>query len=171
MPIEPLVIEPYDPSWPSKFVEEREAINQAMGQLVEGSIEHIGSTAVQGLAAKPVIDIMAGVRTLADSRAAFDPLANLGYLYAPYKPELMHWFCKPSEAHRTHHLHLVEYLSPRWLAVIGFRDYLRSHPDAAKEYESLKRELAQRFRFDREAYTEAKSTFVGRIVSLALTSP
>ncbi|MBF8299473.1 MAG: Glutamate-rich protein [Dehalococcoidia bacterium] len=165
-----IYIAPYDSRWPARFADERMAISEAITTWIEGGIEHVGSTAVPGLAAKPVIDIMAGVRNLVDSRAAFGPLAKLGYLYAPYRTEVMHWFCKPSEEHRTHHLHLVEYLSPRWKAVIGFRDYLRLHPETAREYEALKRALALRFSNDREAYTEAKSSFIDQIVSLTRPS-
>lgn len=163
----PVHIVSYDPTWPANFAAEREAISGLIGRWIEGGIEHVGSTAVPGLAAKPVIDIMAGVRSLAESRPAIAPLATLGYLYFPYQPQVMHWFCKPSDAYRTHHLHLVVYQSPRWKAVIAFRDYLRSHPAVVQEYESLKRELAQQHRNDREAYTEAKTAFVARIVSLA----
>ena len=135
-----------------------------------GPIEHIGSTAIPGLASKPVIDIMAGVRTLEGSRPAIASAVELGYCYAPYQPDLEHWFCKPSPALRTHHLHLVPVGSPQWVGPLAFRDYLRTHPAVAAEYEALKRDLAQQYHFDREAYTEAKRPFIKRVTDLALAN-
>ncbi|MFT4190248.1 MAG: GrpB family protein, partial [Comamonas sp.] len=82
-------------------------VAQCLAAWLIGPPEHIGSTAVPGLAAKPVIDIMAPVRSLAHSEAAIAAAAQIGYVHFPYKPERMHWFCKPSPDFRTHHLHLV----------------------------------------------------------------
>lgn len=164
----PVEIVPYDASWPRLFDEERDRLLAVMRDWLVGPIEHIGSTAIPALAAKPVIDIIAGVGTLGASRPAIAALADLGYCYAPYRPELEHWFCKPSPAFRTHHLHLVPYGSPQWIAPIAFRDYLRSHALVAAEYENLKRNLARKHHHDREAYTEAKAPFVTQITSLAL---
>jgi GrpB-like predicted nucleotidyltransferase (UPF0157 family) len=163
----PVEIVPYDPSWPVRFEEEEKALRQALAAWLVGPIEHIGSTAVPGLAAKPVIDIMAGVATLDASRPAIAALVGLGYCYAPYRADSEHWFCKPSPAFRTHHLHLIPIGSPRWRESLAFRDYLRSHSEIAGEYEDLKRRLAVEHHFDREAYTEAKGTFVARITALA----
>lgn len=167
-PEAPVEIVPYDPSWPRLFEEERKKLLPAIGPWLAGPVEHIGSTAITGLAAKPVIDVLAGVETLEASRPAIAVLANLGYGYAPYKPELEHWFCRPSLAFRTHHLHLIPFGSPQWIAPIAFRDYLRAHPEIAAEYVELKQRLAKQYRFDREAYTEAKGPFVTRITELAL---
>jgi len=139
----------------------------ALGKWLTGTIEHVGS-AVPRLAAKPVIDIMAGVESLSASRPAISALSEFGYCYAPYRPDLMHWFCKPSPALRTHHLHLVPFQNRLWIERLAFRDYLRTHPDVALQYANLKHRLAEQHRFDREAYTEAKSEFVGRVVELAL---
>ena len=143
-------------------------LRRALAVWLAGPIEHVGSTAIPGLSAKPVIDIMAPVQTLEESRPAIQAATRLGYCYSPYKPDLEHWFCKPSQAYRTHHLHLVPLGSPQWLGPIAFRNYLRKHVDVAVEYEALKRRLAQQFQFDREAYTEAKHPFVERITSLAV---
>jgi GrpB-like predicted nucleotidyltransferase (UPF0157 family) len=167
----PVEIVPYDASWPMLFDEERKALLDTIGAWLVGPVEHIGSTAVPGLAAKPVVDIIAGVASLDASRPAIAVLARLGYCYAPYKAEAEHWFCKPSPAFRTHHLHLVPFGSPQWLAPIAFRDYLRSHSQVAAEYEALKQRLAEAYRLDREAYTEAKGLFVTRITGLALQDP
>ncbi|MEA2507558.1 MAG: hypothetical protein QOH48_2176 [Actinomycetota bacterium] len=162
---------PYNPAWPALFEEERRRIEIALGEWVQGEIEHVGSTSVPGLAAKPVIDIMVGVANLEKARAAFDDVASLGYLYAPYKSDFMHWFCKPSETVRTHHLYLMERGHREWQAHIAFRDYLRNHPETAEAYEQLKLDLAQTFRNDREAYTEAKTDFVADVVRIALNAP
>ena len=128
-------------------------------------IHHVGSTAVPGLAAKPIIDILVGVEDLESSRACFDPLAGLGYLYAPYRVEEMHWFCKPDPKHRTHHLHLVPVGSRRYEEELAFRERLRADRTLADEYADLKRSLADRFRDDREAYTDAKAEFIRRALN------
>ncbi len=159
---------PYDPSWPVLFQTEVTVLRRALGTWIIGPIEHIGSTAVSGLAAKPVIDIMVGVHTLDDSRTAREAAAEVGYCYAPYQVELEHWFCKPSAAFRTHHLHLMPVGSPQWIRPLAFRDYLRAHADTASEYGALKLRLAQEHRFDREAYTLAKRPFIDRITETAL---
>jgi GrpB-like predicted nucleotidyltransferase (UPF0157 family) len=161
-------IVPYDETWPVRFASERVALLAAIAPWLTGSVEHIGSTAVPGLAAKPVIDILAGVASLEASRPALAVLAGLGYCYYPYRPESEHWFCKPSPAFRTHHLHLVPFGSPQWIDAIAFRDYLRREPDVAAEYEALKRRLALAHRDDREAYTQAKAPFITRVVGMAL---
>ena len=164
----PVDIVDYDPAWPVRFEEEREALRPVLTPWLTGPIEHIGSTAVPGLAAKPVIDIMAGVETLERSREAIKAAATLGYCYFPYQATVRHWFCKPSDAYRTHHLHLVAVNTPQWARPIAFRNYLRAHRDVAVEYEQLKRALALKFRLDREAYTEAKAAFVAEITQKAL---
>jgi GrpB-like predicted nucleotidyltransferase (UPF0157 family) len=164
----PIEIVPYDPAWPRQFEEERRELLRTIGPWLAGSVEHIGSTAIPGLSAKPVIDIMAAVASLDASRPALAPLAALGYCYFPYRPDDEHWFCKPSPAFRTHHLHLVPLDSPQWAGALAFRDYLRAHPATAAEYEALKQRLALTFRLDREAYTDAKGPFITRVTRLAL---
>lgn len=164
---EPIHLVAYDAEWPRRFDEERALLAPALGPWLAGPIEHIGSTAVPGLLAKPVLDIMAGVHDLPsslDARAALEPLS---YVYFPYRPDVMHWFCKPSPARRTHHLHLVPVGSPLWTDRLTFRDHLRSNDTAAAQYAALKIELAERHRFDREAYTVAKGDFVRAIVDRA----
>ena len=125
-----------------------------------GPIEHVGSTAVDGLCAKPVIDIMVGVTSLTRSEPAKEILRENGYQYAEYKIDVMHWFCKPSFAMRTHHLHLVPFGSPLWHERLAFRDALRADSTLAAEYAALKQDLARSFEFDREAYTDAKTPFI-----------
>ncbi|MEV4508317.1 GrpB family protein [Dactylosporangium sp. NPDC049525] len=155
----------HDPAWGGRFTEEAAAIRAAIGPWLTGGVEHVGSTAVPGLAAKPVIDIMAGVADLDASRDCIEALAGLGYLYAPYRTDVMHWFCKPDPAARTHHLHLVPTGSPRWHQVLSFRDLLRRDPAAAAEYATLKRTLAARFPDDREAYTDGKAELITRLLA------
>jgi GrpB-like predicted nucleotidyltransferase (UPF0157 family) len=157
---EPIRLQPYDPSWPDRFARERTALEESIGAWATGGIHHVGSTAVPGLSAKPIIDILVGVDSLDASRACFDPLAQLGYLYAPYRPEEMHWFCKPNPSRRTHHLHLAATDSSRFHAELKFRDRLRASPETAAEYAALKHDLADRFADDREAYTDAKADFI-----------
>lgn len=155
----------YDPSWPQKFEAERAILETLLAPWLAGKIEHIGSTAVPLMPAKPVIDIVAPVHSLGASRPAISVLTGAGYAYWPYKPELMHWFCKPSPELRTHHLHLVPVESPLWRERLDFRDALRADPALAAEYAELKRRLAEQHRHDREAYTEAKTPFVQQVLS------
>jgi GrpB-like predicted nucleotidyltransferase (UPF0157 family) len=161
-------IVPYDPAWPSLFQQERSLLEAALGKWLAGPVEHFGSTAVPRLAAKPVIDIMAGVESLDASRDAIAAAGGLGYVYYPYRPDVMHWFCKPSAAFRTHHLHLVPFNSPLWIERLAFRDYLRKVPAVAAEYAELKGRLATQFEFDRESYTDAKGPFIQHVIGLAL---
>jgi GrpB-like predicted nucleotidyltransferase (UPF0157 family) len=156
----PVRVVSYDESWPRRFERERELLLGVLGEHVVGGIHHVGSTAVPGLSAKPTIDIMAGVAGLEESRACFEPLARAAYDYAPYRPEEMHWFCKPDPLTRTFHLHLVPAGSRRFAATLAFRDALRSDPETAAEYEAMKLRLADRFAGEREAYTAAKADFI-----------
>jgi GrpB-like predicted nucleotidyltransferase (UPF0157 family) len=164
----PIEIAPYDPTWPELFEQERQALQRGLAEWLVGPIEHVGSTAIPGLAAKPVIDVMAGVESLEQSRPAIALAEALGYCYAPYRVEFEHWFCKPSPACRTHHLHLIPVGTPQWIRTIAFRDYLRTHRGAAAEYETLKLRLAREHRLDREAYTDAKRPFIDRVAELAV---
>ncbi len=167
--LSPIEIVDYDPRWPSLYDEERARILGAIGPwLVD--IQHVGSTAVPGLAAKPIIDIMPGVARLEDAHHCIEPLRALGYEYHPeFEVELpeRRYFNKPPgesfRGHRTHHLHMVKSGSDFWQRHLLFRDYLRAHTEAASEYARLKRQLAARFGTDREGYTEAKSDFIRSI--------
>ncbi len=97
-PQAPVEIVEYDPSWPSKFQAERLIMERLLARWLAGPIEHVGSTAIPGMPAKPVIDIMAAVSSLEASRAAIGELKKIGYVYFPYRSDIMHWFCKPSPA-------------------------------------------------------------------------
>ncbi|WP_448564762.1 GrpB family protein [Thalassotalea ganghwensis] len=150
----------YNPAWVATYQSERDFLSSLLGDYVQGSIEHVGSTSVVGMVAKPIIDIMVGVKSLDASKGAIELLSDNSYCYYPYKSELMHWFCKPSPEIRTHHLHLVPYNSRLWIERIAFRNLLRTNPSIAFEYATLKKELAQKFINDREAYTQFKWPFI-----------
>lgn len=149
----------YDPAWPGSYESER----ARLAPLLEGTeLHHFGSTAVPGLAAKPVIDMIALVPDLDAPIAAL--VSSGGYqLPQAFNATLKHrrFLCYPTATHRTHHLHLVddrEELDCR----LRFRDRLRANPALAEEYAMLKHELAERYRDNREAYTDAKAGFVKR---------
>jgi GrpB-like predicted nucleotidyltransferase (UPF0157 family) len=160
----PIEIVPYDPLWPSKFEAESAFLQRILAPWLAGPIEHVGSTAIPSMPAKPVIDIMAGVQSLEKSKPAISALAGAGYVYFPYRPNVIHWFCKPSPVFRTHHLHLVPFGSQRWVGCLAFRDALRRDAALATEYATLKMSLAKTHRFDREAYTDGKTPFVRRVL-------
>ena len=160
---------PYDPTWPELFAAEHPAL-KAVFQPLSGVIEHIGSTSVPGLGAKPVIDIMVGVERLGDVEPRVPTLEGLGYEYVPeYEAQLpeRRYFRKPRIRPRTHHVHIVERGSTFWTRHLLFRDYLRRHPDVADDYYRLKRQLAARLGGDGVAYTEAKSQFIAAAMARA----
>jgi GrpB-like predicted nucleotidyltransferase (UPF0157 family) len=161
----PVTLEPYDSRWPAKFEVERWRLSKVLQPWLAGPIEHVGSTAVPGLLAKPIIDIMAAVRDLPSSRPAIEALIPLSYCYAPYKADVMHWFCKPSEFERTHHLHLVPLGGGHWRERLAFRDALRASEELRSGYTALKAELASKFKGDRDAYTEGKTEFVSAVLA------
>jgi len=165
---EPVRIVSYDPLWPARFEEERRLIEATLGPWITGGVHHVGSTAVPGLAAKPTIDILVGVTALEAARPCIELLSKIAYCYWPYRPEIMHWFCKPSADRRTYHLHMTEDAGSEWRARLAFRDFLRLHPETAAEYEQLKRRLALIYEHDREAYTDGKEALVRSVVMRAL---
>jgi GrpB-like predicted nucleotidyltransferase (UPF0157 family) len=167
MPEAPIEVVDYTPQWVELFALERDALARELKTWLVGRPEHIGSTAVPGLAAKPIIDIMAPVASLEASLPAIEAAGRIGYVHYPYKPDVMHWFCKPGPSHRTHHLHLVPLGSPLWVDRLAFRDALRASETLRAEYQALKRSLAQVHREDREAYTSAKGPFIERVLQAA----
>lgn len=157
----------YNPDWPDLFDKEKRFIGSLITDFVYGTIEHVGSTSVKGLAAKPVIDIMVGVESLVASKQAIQILEKNGYCYHPYKGDVMHWFCKPSPEVRTHHVHLIPFESELWFERLAFRDYLRSHPTTAQDYAKLKLKLAIESDGDREKYTQEKTSFICHVLKLS----
>ena len=165
-------IVPYDSLWPSLFEAEATAIRDAMGRLAL-RIEHVGSTAVPGLAAKPVIDIQVSVATLEPLTAYSGWLARIGYRHIPLGPfDLVYpFFQKPEEWPSTHHVHLCGAGSDQEHRHLAFRDYLRSHAVVAAEYVELKRTLAAandgKTLESRERYSLTKSQFVNSVLERA----
>lgn len=164
-------VAPYDPAWAEAFVGERERLVHAVGAYLTGSIEHVGSTSVPGLPAKPIVDIQVGVAGLEEARPAFGALEAVGYRHAPVRPDVMHFFEKRAPGAQPFNLQLIPYRSDCWNRRIAFRDYLRSHPEAAQEYGTLKRELAQRFHDDLAGYSDGKGSFIRRVTERALRPP
>ena len=160
---------PYSENWPALFKAEAALLQEALKPWLVAEIEHIGSTAVPGLHAKPIIDIMAPARDLESSRQAIGAAKSVGYCYYPYKPDLMHWFCKPTPSARTHHLHLIAWGSCLWQDRLAFRNTLRTSPALAQQYGNLKLSLAAQYPHDREAYTEAKAPFVASVLGSCRT--
>jgi len=179
---ESLVIADYDPRWPEMFEEERTRVLEAIGQWVN-EVEHCGSTAVPGLAAKPVIDIMAALRSRDDRERCAASLEALGYVNRGERVAKDMWlFVKrtddpaPGQVYRnsdgeitsrTHALHLLEASHPEWDKHILFRDYLRQDESLAQCYAGLKRALAEKYGTDIEAYTKAKSEFIEAAIERA----
>ncbi|MCJ2530890.1 MAG: GrpB family protein [Candidatus Thermoplasmatota archaeon] len=165
----PVVIVPHDSQWPRLFQAESGLIRKQIGSYLE-ALEHVGSTAVPGLAAKPIIDIMPGLRQLSDAQGCIKPLAAIGYEYVPeYEDELpeRRYFRKGPPEGRTHHVHLVETATEFWHRQLLFRDYLRTHPDTAEAYEALKHRLARKDLTDRDAYTDGKTPFIEAVIEEA----
>ncbi len=154
---DPVVMVEYDPAWPGMFEKEKARILAVGGTKIR-TMEHIGSTAVPGLGAKPIIDILAGVMVLTDAEFNIPKLASIRYKYHPEKEDIFperRYLDKPS-----YHLHMVEESSDFWSRHLAFRDHLRKHPETAMRYFDLKRSLAQKYRLDREEYTDAKTDFI-----------
>jgi GrpB-like predicted nucleotidyltransferase (UPF0157 family) len=165
---EPVIVVPYDSDWPRRF--DQEAV--VLGAVFAGSeaaIEHVGSTAVPGLGAKPVIDIMVGLSHLAEAEDRSAELEAAGYKYIQkhekHFPE-RRYFRKPRLGPSAYHLHCIVKGSDFWVRQLAFRNYLRAHPKSAHAYYELKRKLA--VRFSKEDYTEAKSPFIEGILVSAL---
>ncbi|HSP54118.1 MAG TPA: GrpB family protein [Dehalococcoidia bacterium] len=171
-----IVLVPHDPAWTAAFEEERARIQEAIGQWA-ADVQHVGSTSIPGIAAKPIIDIAVHLRSITDALYCITPLVQIGYeclgefgipgrIYfrKPTKTPL------PGQSHygvgRTHQIHMYETGHEQYEKQITFRDYLRKHPESAREYEDLKRDLAARHD-DIEDYALGKSEFVLHILALA----
>jgi GrpB-like predicted nucleotidyltransferase (UPF0157 family) len=168
-----LVIVAYDAHWPEVYAQEKAAILRAIGPRLV-AIEHVGSTAVPGLDAKPIVDVMAGLPSLADAEGCIAPLEALGYHFVP---EVMRdlpddryferWTDGYEQGIEIAHLHLTEYNSAFWREHLLFRDFLRAQPQTAAAYEQLKRGLAQST--SGPAYVYAKTTFVQSVLAQGRT--
>jgi GrpB-like predicted nucleotidyltransferase (UPF0157 family) len=173
---EDVALVPYDPGWPGSFAREKEHLTACLPPDLLRRIEHFGSTAVPGLSAKPVIDMLVEVVDLEATRARIVPILEAQgyeYVWRPTRgddgPPFYAWFIKRDRetGARTHHIHMVERgFTEHWDRLL-FRDYLIEHPAAARAYQELKELLATNHPRDRVAYTEGKSEFIDRIMRLA----
>jgi GrpB-like predicted nucleotidyltransferase (UPF0157 family) len=160
---EPVEIVPYNPEWPTEFERERSSIEKTFGTL-EIEVQHIGSTAVLGLAAKPIVDILVAVDSIEDRATVEQRLSVLGYVNVPYDNDDKRLFFKKGVP-RAYHVHVVKRNSWTYWKQLLFRDILASDPRLRAEYEQLKFELAAKFRNDRDAYSNAKTEFIEHAVS------
>ncbi len=159
----------YDSRWPEAFGAEKQRLAPVLAPYAL-SVEHVGSTSVPGLAAKPTVDILVGIHRLSDAPRCIERMKALGYEYGPQFEKQIperRYFKRMAQgapdAEDLVHVHMVEVGSAFWERHLLFRDHLRANPEAAREYEALKRDLALKHGEDRDAYTEGKSAFVRRI--------
>ena len=171
-----IAISAYDPGWPESFRREKEHLETCLPTDLVRRIEHFGSTAVPGLAAKPIVDMLVEVTDLQATRERIAPVLEAqgyDYFWRPTHgdagPLFYAWFIKrePETGARTHHIHMVErHFTEHWGRLL-FRDFLIQHPEAAREYEDLKVRLASISPTDRVAFTQAKTEFIVRVMEEA----
>jgi GrpB-like predicted nucleotidyltransferase (UPF0157 family) len=174
--MKPVAVVPYDARWPEFYERERSRLAEVLGDEAL-AIEHMGSTSVPRLDSKPIIDIMVGVETLARDRELIEAVEQLGYVYHPEfedtlperrflarhgAPELA-----PGASHTGYQVHIFEFTDPWWGRNLRFRDYLRTHPDDARRYGDLKRELALKMPEDRDRYQVEKSPLILELMAIA----
>lgn len=168
---EEIEVVPYNPRWPVLFEMERTHLRACLPPELVGRVEHFGSTAVPGLPAKPIVDILVEVTDLSETKRRIVPILEgqgYDYFWRPSfdddRPPFYAWFIKrDASGGRTHHIHMVEADSELWDRIL-FRDYLISHPETSREYGALKTRLAETHRGDRVAYTRAKAEFIGGVM-------
>ena len=171
---DPIVIVPHDGRWADGFELERRRVAAVLGPLLVRPVEHIGSTAVPGLGAKPILDLLAVVADIDDVDATAAGFTAVGWVAAPEPNDLAQRrrsFCSPSIERRTAHLHVVEERSDGWRGWLAFRDHLRAHPETVREYEALKQSLAAELGADpneRDAYRQGKAAFIRAVTERAL---
>jgi GrpB-like predicted nucleotidyltransferase (UPF0157 family) len=156
----------YDSEWPAFFSRLGAELRAALGDVAL-RIDHVGSTAVPGLDAKPIIDVLISVAGLEPLDAYLGPLESLGFRYRPDNPDRSKRYFRESPGARRTHIHVMRAGSWQQQLLLLFRDYLRAHDDDAKPYAELKRELALRFGEDRNGYTEAKGPFIWEVTAKA----
>ncbi len=158
----------YDTTWPTGAQAELRRLQAVLGHIAI-RLEHVGSTSVPGLAAKPVLDLQLSVAAI-DPRAAYvEPLERMGYLFVadPASPDY-HFFGKPPQRPRSHHLHVCESGSAHEHRHLAVRDFLRTHDGEATRYQTLKREVAARHPEDRLAYIDGKDAYLAGLHDRAL---
>lgn len=158
-------LEPWTPEWGISFESEKARLLHFFSDL-NPDIQHVGSTSIKGLDAKPIIDILVGLPSLSDFenvRATFESLPDYSIKSDSDPDEIL--IRKGSEENRTHFIHVVSQASPRYDNMLKFRDILRSNPAVRQDYSELKHQLAEQYPHDREHYTSSKSSFITRIIS------
>ena len=157
-------LSPYQNAWSKLFKEEKKRLEEVIGNDVL-DIQHIGSTAVPGLSAKPILDIGVAVKSFEAAFALVSSIEELGYTYRGENGiPRRHYFVKGSPDKRTHHLHMFEKTNEEWTTHLLFRDYLRAHPEVAAAYQQLKEDLAAKHPNDRKAYTDGKHEFIQAVL-------
>ncbi|MCB1375601.1 MAG: GrpB family protein [Rhodobacteraceae bacterium] len=175
---EPILLAEPDPAWAEAFAAEEARLRARFADIPVGRIEHVGSTAVPGLIAKPIVDMLIEVpdlQTVHDRIAPVLKAAGYEYFWRPTGPGeagvAYAWFIRrDASGARTHHLHMLPPQSPYWDR-LRFRDLLRARPDLAAEYAAVKREAAARHRNDRAAYARAKGRYIRRVMSSPEKAP
>ena len=164
---------PHNPKWSELFEQEKQLLKNTFGSTII-AIEHIGSTAIPGIPAKPIIDMNIGVGSLEIARGMKEKFEKLGYVHRPFvlghTKEELKWqelYVKGPEAKRTHHAHVTVYDNNYWKNDLLFRDYIRNNPVRAKQYAKLKKELAEKYADDRGTYTKNKEQFINDTLELA----
>ncbi|HLO47942.1 MAG TPA: GrpB family protein [Kamptonema sp.] len=160
-----IVVVDYNSNWPIQYEQEKQRLLNAIAIYLE-DIQHVGSTSVPGLAAKPIIDIAATLRHFPPHANLISTLEELGYMYQGELGIPGRYFFRRGIP-RTHHLHLVQPNSEVWQKQLLFRDFLRAHPEAAQRYDTLKRELAVKYDRDRQAYVNAKAPLIAELLAAA----
>lgn len=160
-------LQQYDSNWAVEFENEKKSLIEALGPFANG-IEHIGSTSVPGLEAKPLIDMIVPIDNLDDVTVIIPSLIRMGYEHMPERIFATRaFFPKGPREKRTHHLSFVNTDSMEFRDAIAFRDMLRSDEDIRDAYRNLKKKLAERYEDDRYAYTEAKQKFIEAVLERA----
>jgi len=162
---------PHNPDWNILFEAEEDLIRNTFGDIII-EIEHIGSTAIPGIPAKPIIDIDVGVKSLDDALKMQEGFKEIGYEYRPQEiaHEGQRWqelYVKGPEKKRDFYVHVTVYNSDHWKNDLLFRDFLGKNPSYAQEYASLKERLAKKYASNRYDYTEVKSEFIDKVLRLA----
>lgn len=159
------VVVPYNPKWTEEFVKAQQELQTIFGSTAQ-TIEHIGSTAIPEMSAKPIIDIMITVNQLEDVQQHLDSLANNNYIDGEdFDISNCRFFCKGSTQHCKVHILIFEGANAQVQKYRKFKNYMLTHPDEAKRYEQLKIDLASKFRNNRSAYTQMKSSYIQSILS------
>ena len=158
-------ITPHQKQWETAFETEKKNLLKALGNRVV-DIQHIGSTSVPGLPAKPIIDISIGLRRFKDARKLLKPMEKAGYgFYKKFQQQIL--FAKGPDSRRTHYVHVMRYRGAKWTTDMLFRDYLRTHPRRVKAYAMLKLRLAKQFANDRGKYSDGKNRFIKETLQLS----